>query len=96
MLKVVTLCLDRREAIDGVRMQLESCVDRIAEREGMGGMVTPHVSRHSFATTMISNECDLFHLSNILGHSNLMTTAIYLHVNSDAKRAALERGVPRF
>ena len=23
-------------------------------------------------------------------------TAIYLHVNSDAKRAALERGVPRF
>ena len=42
------------------------------------------------------DECNLFHLSNILGHSNLMTTAIYLHVNSDAKRAALGRGVPRF
>jgi len=39
---------------------------------------------------------DLFHLSNILGHSNLMTTMIYLRVNSDAKRAAWERGVPRF
>lgn len=75
---------------------IESCVDRIAVRVGMEGMVTPHVLRHSFATTMIINGCDLFHLSNILGHSNLMTTAIYLHVNSDAKRAALERGVPRF
>jgi site-specific recombinase XerD len=57
----------------------------------MEGLVSPHVLRHSFATTMISNECDLFHLSNILGHSNLMTTAIYLHVNGDAERAALER-----
>ena len=71
-------------------------MDRIAARAGMEGMVSPHVLRHSFATTMIGNGCDLFHLSNILGHSNLMTTAIYLHVNSDAKRAALERGVPRF
>jgi site-specific recombinase XerD len=45
---------------------------------------------------MISNGADLFHLSNILGHSDLATTAVYLHVNSDAKRAALEKGVPRF
>jgi site-specific recombinase XerD len=59
-------------------------------------MVSPHVLRHSFATTMISNGADLFHLSNILGHSDLATTAVYLHVNSDAKRAALEKGVPRF
>ncbi|MGD0818790.1 MAG: tyrosine-type recombinase/integrase [Methanomassiliicoccales archaeon] len=70
---------------------IESCVDRIAARAGMEGMVSSHVLRHSFATTMISNGCDLFHLSNILGHSNLMTTAIYLHVNSDAEKAALER-----
>ena len=71
---------------------IESCMDGIAVRAGMEEMVSPHVLRHSFATTMIGNGCDLFHLSNILGHSNLMTTAIYLHVNSDAKRAALERG----
>jgi integrase/recombinase XerD len=75
---------------------IDSCVDRIAVRARMEGMVSPHVLRHSFATTMIGNGCDLFHLSNIMGHSNLMTTAIYLHVNSDAKRVALERGVPRF
>jgi len=71
-------------------------VDRCAARVGLEGMVSPHVLRHSFATTMISNGADLFHLSNILGHSDLATTAVYLHVNSDAKRAALEKGVPRF
>jgi site-specific recombinase XerD len=62
----------------------------------MKGMVTPYVLRHSFGKTMISNSCDLFHLSNIFGHSNLTTTVIYLHVNSDTKRVALERGGPRF
>jgi integrase/recombinase XerD len=75
---------------------IESCVDRCAARVGLEGMVSPHVLRHSFATTMISNGADLFHLSNILGHSDLATTAVYLHVNSDAKRAALERGASRF
>lgn len=75
---------------------IESCVDRCAERAGLGGMVSPHILRHSFATAMISNGCDVFHLSNILGHSNMTTTSIYLHVNNDAKRAALERGVPKF
>ena len=75
---------------------IESCVNRCAERAGLKGLVTPHVLRHSFATTMISNGADIFHLSNIMGHSNLMTTAIYLHVNSSAKKAAIEKGAPRF
>jgi integrase len=44
-------------------------------KSGDGGMVSPHVLGHFFATTMISNGCDLLHLSNIPGHSNLMTTA---------------------
>ena len=32
-------------------------MDRIATRAGMEVMVSPHVLRHSFATTMISNGC---------------------------------------
>ena len=75
---------------------IETCVERGAERAGLKGMVSPHVLRHSFATAMVSNGCDIFHLSSILGHSDISTTSIYLHLNSDARRAAYERGVPRF
>lgn len=71
-------------------------VNRCGERAGIKERVTPHVLRHSFATAMLSNGCDLFHLSHILGHSEISTTTIYLHINDSAKRAAFERGVPRF
>lgn len=72
-----------------------TAVDRCAERAGLQGLVSPHVLRHSFATAMVSNGCDIYTLSSILGHTNITTTSLYLHVNSEAKRRAFERGVPR-
>lgn len=74
---------------------VEALVKRCGVRAGIKESVTPHVLRHSFATAMLNNGCDLFHLSHMLGHSEISTTTIYLHVNDAAKRAAFERGVPR-
>ena len=75
---------------------IESCVKRCASRGGLDSTkISPHVLRHSFATAMLGNGCDIFHLSGILGHSDISTTCIYLHVNDKAKRAAFEKGVPR-
>jgi site-specific recombinase XerD len=74
---------------------LSDVVRKCGERAELPKPVYPHLLRHSFATAMIGNGCDLFHLSDILGHSNIETTTIYLHVNNDARRAAFERGVPR-
>jgi site-specific recombinase XerD len=74
---------------------LAEVVRKCARRAEIGQSVSPHVLRHSFATAMIGNGCDLFHLSDILGHSNIETTAIYLHVNNEARRMAFDRGVPR-
>lgn len=74
---------------------ISDVVRKCARRAGITQRVSPHVLRHSFATAMIGNGCDLFHLSDILGHTNIETTTIYLHINNDARRQAFEKGVPR-
>jgi integrase/recombinase XerD len=70
-----------------------SSVQRICQnlvaRLRLSKRVTPHTLRHSFATHMLEAGVDLRTLQAILGHSDLATTAHYLHVET-----ARLRGVP--
>ena len=44
--------------------------------------VTPHVLRHSFATQLVNNQCDIRTLQELMGHEDIRTTQGYLHVLS--------------
>ena len=55
---------------------------------GVRKRVTPHILRHTMATTMLHNGCDIAFIKEMLGHSDIETTAKY-YLGTD-KRAVKE------
>lgn len=51
--------------------------------------IVPHTWRHSFATHMLLQGCDLRTLQRLMGHSTLKTTEVYLHVVDAMSRRLL-------
>ncbi len=56
---------------------------------------SPHVLRHTFATTMLNHEAELSAIKELLGHSNLATTEVYTHTTFEELKKVYKQAHPR-
>lgn len=66
-----------------------------AKQVGVEAHVTPHMFRHTFATTLLEQDVDIRYIQQLLGHSSVKTTERYTHVSSAKLRMIMEQHNPR-
>jgi integrase/recombinase XerD len=77
------------------RQGLYKIVLRHAKSAGLGGRMSPHTLRHSFATHLLTGGCDLRSVQEMLGHADLSTTQLYTHLSGEELKEAYFKAHPR-
>lgn len=74
-----------------IRLLVKRCVKELK----LSKHITPHTFRHTFATLLLEEDVDIKYIQSLLGHSSIVTTQIYTHVNSNKQKKILYQKHPR-
>ena len=75
----------------GVRYLL----DKIISKTTLEKKISPHMLRHSFATHLLNEGCDILTVQELLGHESLTATSIYTHITNDRLKDVYFKTHPR-
>ena len=81
----------QRVTYEQVRRMVKNHLGRVTTQQKR----TPHVLRHTFATTMLNHEAGLESVKQLLGHESLATTEIYTHTTFEQLKKVYEKAHPR-
>jgi len=70
---------------------IQRIVEKYRRTAGLSTRVSPHVLRHSFATTLLQQGADLRSVQEMLGHKNVATTQIYTHITNPQLKKVHEK-----
>ena len=82
---------ESRYTEQSIRLMLK----KYTRQAGIERNITPHMFRHSFATYLIEEGVDVSCVQQILGHSSIKTTQIYIHIAAKKQAEILKELHPR-
>ena len=75
----------------GVRYILNQLIKKTSLKKN----ISPHMIRHSFATHLLNEGCDLLTVQKLLGHESISATQVYTHVSTDRLKDVYFHNFPR-
>lgn len=70
-------------------------LDNIIKQTNLSKHISPHMLRHTFATHLLNEGCDILSVQKLLGHESISATGIYTHVTTDHLKSVYYEGFPR-
>lgn len=70
-------------------------INKYLSKIGISSHITPHMFRHTFATSLLEAGMDIRYIQSLLGHSSISTTQIYTHVTAHQQTQLLAEKHPR-
>ena len=77
------------------RVMIFTIIKQAAQRVGINKNISPHTFRHSFATQLLEGGANLRAIQAMLGHEDIGTTEIYMHVDKTHLRREILEHHPR-
>ena len=77
------------------RAMIFTIVRKTAQYSTIRKKISPHTFRHSFATHLLENGADLRSIQLMMGHENITTTEVYMHVDTQHLSTSLHSFHPR-